>query len=301
MPRKKKNSAEPSETVAVSSAHAAAAVPPPAVRPPASPPASAAPQAVAPRVTAPHPAPAPSIVCEPASAAAGTIAAAVSRLLLVPLRVLVYGVEPWEPKIRAAVEEKLAARQVLVSGLVPPAVALSGPAVQAMLLTEGSPELRALYAGLLATAMDRDIAATAHPAYVEVIKQLAPDETRLLTVMSASRYWPIVSVLGVRPDAERYDVLTNVTNMGVIAGCEFPDRAPFYLDNLRRLGVVDASTDSRVSPLAGQEAVSYTFVNTLPVVAEAYAQIAANGDTCRIDTGVTSLTVFGAAFCKACL
>lgn len=52
-----------------------------------------------------------------------------------------------------------------------PKASLAGPALQGLAFSHDEPDLKDLYLRLLATAMDSRNAASAHPAFVEILRQ----------------------------------------------------------------------------------------------------------------------------------
>ncbi len=67
--------------------------------------------------------------------------------------------------------------------VVPPPPRIAGPLLMNYPFVAEDNELRDMFEALLASAMNKK--AGAHPAYVETIKQLTPDEARLLRVIPA--------------------------------------------------------------------------------------------------------------------
>jgi Abortive infection alpha len=66
--------------------------------------------------------------------------------------------------------------------LITPPASVAVPALQGLSYTFEEPNLKELYLNLLATASDDRRADQAHPVFAEIIKQLAPNETKLLNV-----------------------------------------------------------------------------------------------------------------------
>ncbi len=64
--------------------------------------------------------------------------------------------------------------------LIAPKLSVAGPTVQGIAFTVEEPDLKAMYLNLLATASDKRVEASAHPAFAEVIRQLTSEEARLL-------------------------------------------------------------------------------------------------------------------------
>jgi hypothetical protein len=103
------------------------------------------------------------------------------------------------------------------------------------------PELREMFANLLAAAMDASRAAEAHPAYTEIIRQIVADEARLFEYF-VSRF-----AVALRQELPT-EVGDNVTVVGRTrarlvhlaekAGCDRPSLASEYVQNLTRLGLI---------------------------------------------------------------
>jgi hypothetical protein len=88
-----------------------------------------------------------------------------------------------------------------------------------------------MYVNLLATAMDRQTAEKAHPAFVEIIRQLTPDEARLMSHLVALGEFGFDVELGKETAKIESD-------LAVPAGCEHLHLILSYLDNLDRLKLV---------------------------------------------------------------
>ena len=63
---------------------------------------------------------------------------------------------------------------------------IAGPLLDAMKYCGAEKHLREIFANLLTTSMDARTVATAHPAFVEMAKQLSPDEARMLHKWSST-------------------------------------------------------------------------------------------------------------------
>jgi hypothetical protein len=70
-----------------------------------------------------------------------------------------------------------------VESIVDPKASIAGPALQGLAFTHEEPNLKNMYLSLLATAMDGRVASAAHPAFVEVIKQLTADEADKIAII----------------------------------------------------------------------------------------------------------------------
>lgn len=78
-----------------------------------------------------------------------------------------------------------------------------------------------------------------HPAFRAIMRELAPDESRILCLLAASGARAMVDVHEYNPMTRNTrEVARNVTLIGSEAGCLRPKNTPIYLDNLERLGLV---------------------------------------------------------------
>ena len=74
------------------------------------------------------------------------------------------------------------------------------PALQAISYSFDNETLRDMYANLLAKAMLEDTADFVHPAFVEIIKQMSPDDAYTLQCFKESPNLPIVNICGTPPN-----------------------------------------------------------------------------------------------------
>ena len=165
--------------------------------------------------------------------------------------------------------------------------------------------MRERYLNLLAASMDAARADRVHPGFLEVLRQLTPDEARIVSLFQHDGPYPLVSVVSrYKHGATISTVLRQFSLLGELAGCEHPRRAPLYVDNLVRLGIAELrrvrlSEDTRM----------FRAVEEHAEVRAAIAQIEANpsGLARATDTIVADLqrsalhvTAFGRQFYEAC-
>jgi len=100
--------------------------------------------------------------------------------------------------------------------------------------------MRERYLNLLAAAMDSDTAARVHPAFLAVLRQLVPDEVRIISQFQHDGPYPLLSVVArYRFGAPIGTELRSFSLLGDRAGCEHLDRVALYIDNLCRLGLAE--------------------------------------------------------------
>lgn len=173
--------------------------------------------------------------------ALGTVAKLVN-VALAPVSALVWGYEQIREFTATKVAEKL--KDVPPEKIVTPSPNIAGPAIEALRYTGHEESLSEMYASLLATAMNKDTIQKAHPAFVEIIKQLTPDEAKIVRGFAVR--WspiPIISILvgepGVSVSEGHTIVLRHFSKVGENAGCEHLQLVPAYLDNLIRMGLCE--------------------------------------------------------------
>lgn len=152
--------------------------------------------------------------------------------------------------------------------------------------------LRARGAELLRRSADVEDEDGAHPAYVRILTELAPDEARILRLLSRDGPQPSIDVragnlIGVGSQL----VAQGLNLIGTEAGCRHPERVPAYLNNLSRLGLIWFSRDPLDDPQRYQ---------VLEAQPEAMEAIKSAGRARTIHRSVR-LTAFGQDFCDVCL
>lgn len=133
-------------------------------------------------------------------------------------------------KIKAIPEEKL----------VEPEPYVAIPAMQQLSYCVNNEELRELYANLLVSSMNVDKKWQVHPAFVDIIKQLTPDEAKLIRNLR-----PFVFINNPLIDVRiEYDeagsgrtIISNFTNVG-LDQLDVPQNIGSYIDNLERLKLI---------------------------------------------------------------
>jgi hypothetical protein len=171
------------------------------------------------------------------------------RALLKPLSGLVWGFEQIEDWVSETVASKLQA--VPSERRVEPRLMLAGPLLESMKYCGSEPHLRDLFANLLVTSMDAARATNAHPAFVEMIKQLSPDEARILHAIARTfhqsygviyvyRAWDALKMNTTTGETEvrTAEVFGPYVTIGRYAACDHLSLMPGYITNLVRLQIV---------------------------------------------------------------
>lgn len=161
--------------------------------------------------------------------------------------------------------------------------------------TDGAPTeetLRKRGEQLLRQSADIDYNESVHPAYVRILDELAADEARILRLLATEGPQPSVNVRdsGVLPLSSKL-VATQLTMIGLEAGCSHEDRMTAYLNNLQRLGLIQFSEE----PL--DDFSRYQVLEAQPDVVEAREKARRT----KIVRHSIHLAPFGVDFCRMCL
>ena len=166
-----------------------------------------------------------------------TIAKAV-KISLAPIEAAVWGYERIREWLSVRVTSILAERRA--REIQPPPLSVAGPLMVQMLFASEEPDLKEMYAKLLATSMDGATSNDAHPSFVTVIQQLTPDEARILHHLgSLNEKWPCWT-----GDQESFELQTAMRQVCFEAGVTDPLKADLYVENLLRLRILRHFTGS---------------------------------------------------------
>ena len=143
-------------------------------------------------------------------------------------------------------EEKL--KHISEDKIVEPEPYVAVPAIQQLSYSFDSEELRDMYANLLAASMNVDTKWDVHPSFVEIIKQLTPDEAKLLKKMpkNSMTYAPLIDLrVNLGNGRGHVSTIRNFTNIADDI-CESPQNISSYIYNLNRLGIINVLEDIHV-------------------------------------------------------
>lgn len=174
------------------------------------------------------------------------------------------------------------------------------PAIQQLSYSQDNEILRNLYANLIASSMIVDKKPLVHPAFIDIIKQLTPDEAKLinkLPIVDKYSHYPIARVwgyVGKQIPKKTHLICSHFTDIA-INEMDYMMEIPTYLENLDRLKIINLTeTDiqNRDDSKELKKNVEEIFKN-LPL-SEEYDELAVS--VLRSFT----LTSFGISFIKTC-
>ena len=192
---------------------------------------------------------------------------------------------------REAVKDKL--KRIPEDDLTEPEPYVVIPAIQQLSYCVDSEELREMYANLLVASMNKETKWSVHPSYIDVIKQLTPDEARILNRLPAPFLSePAVDILVKRPQmAGHFTIFKNISVIGLEAECAVEENTPVYLDNLSRLGLIS------INEIALADAWRYDKVESCPDFCKKIKEAREQGEVviCKKTVGISG---YGEAFRK---
>jgi hypothetical protein len=186
---------------------------------------------------------------QPVAIQAGEALGTVGRVVnvaLMPVKGLVWGAERIEEFVQSKLTSKLA--NIPPENIQAPDISIAGPAIESLRFTGDKESISELYANLLATSMDKTTARTAHPGFVEIIRNLSGDEAKILSHLITSNYVPLVDIHAKWVERMGHVVVSAyVSTVGSDSGCEHSDLVSASLRNLERLGLIDMPKGSNLT------------------------------------------------------
>ena len=180
----------------------------------------------------------------------------------------------------------------------PPEPHIAVPAMQYISYCMDNEELREMYANLLANSMNKVVKNGVHPGFVEIIKQLSPDEAKILRYLYEN---PLVPTIGIRVHKKPDGVVVVqhlFTNIMELCKCEDVNGYEKATDNLMRLGLVKVPNDECLT-----DKTLYEPLKNHHYVVDKKKKLEALETVAKVDfvEGHIELTHFGNNFCSICL
>ena len=197
----------------------------------------------------------------------------------------------------AAIREKV--DKIPEDKLCEPELYVAVPLIQQIAYCYNSEELRNMYANLLAASMNSDRKWEVHPGYVDIIKQLTPDEAKLLQncPRNSMSYVPLINLTIVLPDGKGTKTIKRHYTNRFDNWLDYPQNISRYLDNLYRLKLIHIpgdgylSDDNHYKPLIDSE-----FVGLVKSEIELD-----KGEKFDYDKKMFYVTEFGLGFIECCI
>lgn len=245
----------------------------------------------------------------PLGSEVGTISVRAVRTLLQPLSALVWGFEKIEGWVAEAVAPKV--ERIPPEHRAEPKLIVAGPTLDAMRYCGSEPHLRDMFATLLASAMDARVASLAHPAFVDMIRQLSPDEAKILaymgrrffesyTLIEAYRTWPALDDDG-KPSRSGARVFGPYSRVGYYAGCQQLKGIPPLIGNLARLKIVEMTIPFKVAKEDLEDLLADEIISNFRGQIESERDRLRDKSAFAYTTGIMEITPLGQQFLDACV
>jgi len=176
-----------------------------------------------------------------------------------------------------------------------PKPSIAGPALQGLAFSYDEADLKEMYLNLLASAMDSRREHSAHPAFVEIIRQLTAEEAPLLKrVLRSAEGLPIGEIRLLNSTSHHwitlYRHLIDLRDTETGAAVENPG-VPAMVDNWVRLGLVHVTYDKYLSG-----APFYDPLHARPEVVRFRTQRSTAQQDVGVQPGIVARTAFGQQF-----
>lgn len=208
------------------------------------------------------------------------------------------GWEEIKEKIQPLLQGKLA--NTPPERIQSPPMMIAGPTLESLRFTYDQDELCEMFSNLLVTSMDRDRAHTAHPAFVQIINQLTPDEANILIFWKRKQYtqYPVINVTSADKGEEWKGIpmLENYCNIGRDADILYPNLVTSYISNICRLEIAEIPFGISLS-----DKQQYKSLEKDPSVLNLKEEIEQTGRVFKVDQRVLTTTPFGRQFMEACI
>lgn len=219
--------------------------------------------------------------------------------ILVPLAAINFAFDKARIYFSGKFQEDIAekAQAIPQENIVEPKASIAGPTLQALAFAHEEPNLKEMYLNLLTTAMDGRIAGTAHPAFVEIIKQLDSEDARLVRgALESSTALPIVQIRRKLKDGGHHVLVQHLLNLkDTSTGLAAEDpNLPAMIDNWSRLGLVDVFYDQWL-----KSETHYSWVEQRPEFIRLKSAPQTDEATIEYQKGVLARTELGKRFAKA--
>lgn len=164
--------------------------------------------------------------------------------------------------------------------------------------------IREMYANLLASSMNSVVKEGVHPSFVEIIKQISPDEAKILNYFCKKHSVPIIDFsLQKENSISIINIVKDFSNIGELVNCEYPFHINTYFNNLVRLGLLEKRLDAALTNKTLYEPLKkHPFIQSEKEKAIKSGQYSEQKYTIpHFSEHHIYLSNFGKMFCKICM
>ncbi|MFC4025571.1 DUF4393 domain-containing protein [Oceanobacillus longus] len=182
------------------------------------------------------------------------------------------------------------------NNLQEPPMSVVGPALEASRFYIEEQELREMFANVISASMDKSKSNKVHHSFVEIIKQISPDDAKNISLFREKTHHPIVKFELNYVQKNGYLILKSNVFYDSCSDIITGDENAASITNLQRLGLVAISYEENY-----QDKSNYIgFRNSIFYKHEISLQ---NPEISRVDIreGIIRITPLGKAFIDVCL
>lgn len=208
--------------------------------------------------------------------------------------------EQQKAKHQVALEEykNSIAKKVLAideNNIQEPPMSVVGPALEASKYYIEEESLRDMFANVIAASMDKSKSSSVHNSFVEIIKQLSPEDARNILLFKSSDDYPIVQFRRVvLSENGGYQILKSNVFHGYESDIITGDENATSSTNLNRLGLTSISYEESYKDENQYDLYkNSTFFKNLQSITDEFNY--------EFKKGVLKLTPYGQSFINACL
>lgn len=232
-------------------------------------------------------------LAQPTLSTIGKSLQGVTRVALAPVTALVWGYDKIANYLDVAIPEYFASHNIDKENITTPDPAIAVPLIEAMRYTSHKTELRNMFTNLLGASMNTAVC-DEHPAFVEIIKQLSADECKMLAYLKDN---PTMAILKMRLKSDigaEKDAIPYFSDICYLTKCDNPQKFPEYLDNLRRLGLINIFYDRFLA-----NNVLYESLRNHPQFIQLFSSN--SGQILSEKKSLFELSELGKKFCSVCM
>lgn len=222
-----------------------------------------------------------------------TLVKTISTALL-PLRILIWKGEEIEKAIKEDLEKKLI--NTSEENIQTPDPRIAGPVFEGLRYTIQEKELREMYTSLLANTMKKDMIKYVHPSFAEIIKQLEPDEARILEYLKFAKKIAKIDIQSIFETGGYVEIIKNYSKLSSYVDVINKEKIEVYLNNLQRLSLISIPYGIVI---ANKEV--YKELTQRKYILNLKENYEKRGKKIKYIDGIIELTPYGREFCKCCI
>lgn len=220
----------------------------------------------------------------------------VINVALMPISVMVHGFKEVEQKLKDGLSKKL--NGIDKSQIVEPPLNVVGPLLEKYKYNHDQSVLSDMFISLLANSMDSERSAESHPAFVDIISQLSPDEAKLLKAISSNSVCPKIDLAIEDLPKGGYNIIRrNILSSVMTSDLQFKNFVPSYIDNLQRLNLISLTSGSLQDHYTDE--IHYQELLESPIIKMAEKSVDMEKQKVVSYKGMIWVTDFGKSFYRA--